>query len=307
MNQGGNAGGVQLVPLSEITIGDRHRRELGDVATLANSIDDLGLLQPIVLTPDMELVSGQRRMRAVESLGHDAIEAYVVHGLDEAAARLRAERDENTCRKDFTPTEEHALYEALLELERPKAQERINAGASAGGAAKAGRALGKVSQGQPQRSREQASAGATGKPGRYKTMEKVAEVKAVFSNPQTPDPVRSVAEHALREMDSTGRVDGGYQRVKDAERAGEAPKPSAAVSDFVNESKTVQDASYVHEFTRAFARSGDWLRFDPERVSTLIDEAEFSLLHRHLASVERYVKAVTSARRGLRLISGGEQ
>ena len=38
--------------------------------------------------------------------------------------RLRAERDENTCRKPLTPTEEHGLYEALLELERPKAKER---------------------------------------------------------------------------------------------------------------------------------------------------------------------------------------
>jgi hypothetical protein len=40
------------------------------------------------------------------------------------SGRLRAERDENICRKDFTPTEEHALDEALLELERPKAEER---------------------------------------------------------------------------------------------------------------------------------------------------------------------------------------
>lgn len=42
-----------------------------------------------------------------------------------------------------------------------------------------------------------------------------------FKAPETPEPVRAVAEQALREMDSTGRVDGSYQRGKDAERAWE--------------------------------------------------------------------------------------
>lgn len=304
MAEEGSASGM-LVPLADIKIGDRHRRDLGDVAALANSIDDVGLLQPIVLTPDLELVSGERRIRAVETLGHDAIEAFIVHGLDEASARLRAERDENTCRKAFTPTEEHAVYEALLELERPKAQERRQ---------EAGRVYGRGQIGGgnfPQpisgKSRQQAAAGATGSPNRYKTLDKVGEVKAAFSSPQTPEPIRKVAEQALAEMDSTGRVDGGYQKVKDAERAAAAPKPNPAVEEFVNESKTVQDASYVHEFMRAFARSGDWLRYDPQRVSELIDETEFALLHRHIVSAERFVKAVTSARRGLRLISGGEK
>lgn len=304
MAEADSGGGMRLVPLNEIKVGDRHRRELGDVASLANSIDDLGLLQPIVVTPHLELVSGLRRIRAVESLGHDSIEAYIVHGLDEAATRLRAERDENTCRKAFTPTEEHALYEALMELERPMAEER-----RMGNLLQGDTPSGKVSHsGMPAgRAREQAAIGASGKPGRHKTLEKVGEVKAAFSHPDTPEPVRKVAEHALREMDATGRVDGGYQKVKDAERAAIAPKPNPAVEEFVNDSKKVQDASYVHEFMRAFARSGDWLRYDPQRVSELIDDSEFSLLHRHIASAERFVKAVTSARRGLRLISGGEK
>lgn len=296
-----DSGGVHLVPLTEITVGTRYRRDLGDVAALANSIADVGLLQPIVLTPNFELVSGQRRIEAVESLGHHVIEACVVQGLDEAAARLRAERDENTCRKPFTPTEEHALYEALLRLEKSRARARQGERTDL-------LTSGKVShKSKPASARQQASEGATGKPGRYKTLEKVGEVKNSLANPETPARVREVAEHALREMDATGRVDGGYQRVKEAERAASAPRPNPAVEEFVKDSKAVQDSNYIHEFMRAFARSGDWLRYDPQRVSTLIDETELSLLHRHLASAERYVRAVTSARRGFRLISGGEQ
>jgi len=38
-----------------------------------------------------------------------------------ASDRLRAERDENQCRKDFTPSELAALGRQLEELERPKA------------------------------------------------------------------------------------------------------------------------------------------------------------------------------------------
>jgi hypothetical protein len=42
----------------------------------------------------------------------------------DAALLLQAERDENTCRKDFTPSEAVAIGKELEELERPKAAER---------------------------------------------------------------------------------------------------------------------------------------------------------------------------------------
>jgi hypothetical protein len=69
---------IRLVALKEIRIGQRHRTVFGDLAALASSIKDLGLLQPIVVTPELELISDRRRMEAVSALGRDTIEAYVV-------------------------------------------------------------------------------------------------------------------------------------------------------------------------------------------------------------------------------------
>ncbi|MGI8578426.1 MAG: ParB N-terminal domain-containing protein [Nocardioidaceae bacterium] len=110
--------------LDSIRVGKRHRYDLGDIAGLAQSMQDLGQLQPIAVTPDGSLVAGERRIAAARSLGWTQVKVHVVADLHDAAALLRAERDENTCRKALLPTEEHALYVALLAIEQPKAKER---------------------------------------------------------------------------------------------------------------------------------------------------------------------------------------
>ena len=64
------------IPISSIKIGQRHRHDLGDLAGLAASIEELGLLQPIGITGDNELVFGERRMRACRDvLGWEEIDA----------------------------------------------------------------------------------------------------------------------------------------------------------------------------------------------------------------------------------------
>jgi hypothetical protein len=54
--------------IDEITKGPRFRKELGDIASLAESIEEHGLLQPIVLTPDGTLIAGLRRIEAFRCL-----------------------------------------------------------------------------------------------------------------------------------------------------------------------------------------------------------------------------------------------
>jgi hypothetical protein len=54
---------ARKVTLSEIRIGKRYRREMGDIGKLAASMEELGLLQPIVVTPDGTLIAGERRSR----------------------------------------------------------------------------------------------------------------------------------------------------------------------------------------------------------------------------------------------------
>jgi ParB family chromosome partitioning protein len=64
--------------IADIIVGERHRKDMGDISALAASIREVGLLHPIVITPDGELIAGERRLRAVESLGCSEISATVV-------------------------------------------------------------------------------------------------------------------------------------------------------------------------------------------------------------------------------------
>ena len=41
------------VAISSITIGDRHRRRMGDLRALVNSIAEVGLLQPTGMLPNV--------------------------------------------------------------------------------------------------------------------------------------------------------------------------------------------------------------------------------------------------------------
>jgi len=91
---------------------------------LARSIDQLGLLQPIVIRPDNTLVAGARRLAACRMLGWQHVPIYVAASLDDELRLLWAERDENTCRLDFSPTEAVAIGRAIEEHEREAAKER---------------------------------------------------------------------------------------------------------------------------------------------------------------------------------------
>ena len=47
--------------IDSIAIGGRHRRDMGDIASLAASIAQLGLLHPVVVNQKGELIAGERR------------------------------------------------------------------------------------------------------------------------------------------------------------------------------------------------------------------------------------------------------
>jgi ParB family chromosome partitioning protein len=59
-------------------VGERHRRDLGDVDGLAESIEDIGLLNPITVDENGLLLAGARRLAACKRLGWKTIPANVV-------------------------------------------------------------------------------------------------------------------------------------------------------------------------------------------------------------------------------------
>lgn len=99
------------VQIRQIQIGDRHRKDMGDLDALASSIADLGLLQPIGVTEDLRLIFGERRLRACRDiLGLAEVEVRVI----DMPRIVVGENAENEVRKDFTPSERVAIAQAIF-------------------------------------------------------------------------------------------------------------------------------------------------------------------------------------------------
>lgn len=92
--------------IKEIVVGERRREDLGDVASLAKSIQKHGLLQPVVIDASMNLVAGERRLTACQFLGWDDIDVRQIGDLTTEELRL-LELEENIRRKDLTEYEKN--------------------------------------------------------------------------------------------------------------------------------------------------------------------------------------------------------
>src|SRR5258708_5640333 len=110
--------------ITDIIIGVRHRRDMGDIDALASNVREVGMLHPVVITKDGVLVAGARRIEAAKLLGWTEIPVTIVD-LDEI---VRGELAENANRKDFTPSEIDAIRRAYLPLESAAAKQRMSDG-----------------------------------------------------------------------------------------------------------------------------------------------------------------------------------
>ena len=107
------------IPIHEIKINPRRREAApGSVRELADSIAEIGLLNPITVDRGHTLIAGLHRLEAAKLLGWTEIEC-VVSSLEGLRAEL-AEIDENFVRSDLTALEfgelllrRKELYEAL--------------------------------------------------------------------------------------------------------------------------------------------------------------------------------------------------
>ena len=117
-------GGVRLIELDPATVerNPRQPREVFDdeeIAQLATSLLDVGMLQPLVVRPlegttdRYELVAGERRLRAALIAGLARVPAIV--RATEDANLLKEALVENIHRVQLNPLEEAAAYQQLLE------------------------------------------------------------------------------------------------------------------------------------------------------------------------------------------------
>ncbi len=107
-----------------IKIGIRFRQDLGDVASLAENIKEIGLLHPIVINQNRELICGLRRIEAFRALGKSEIPAHIIR-LDDI---LKGEVSENTQRKDFSWKEIIQIKKAVEPEIKKESEKRMLSG-----------------------------------------------------------------------------------------------------------------------------------------------------------------------------------
>ncbi len=187
-----------VMPIDDIVIGDRFRKDVGDLTALIASIAEVGLLHPPVITPEKTLICGYRRMQACKSQGWTEISVRIM----DIRNALAAEHDENVLRLDFTPSEKVAITEAIREhVEAEATTRRLENLKHVGDSVE--RAICPDDKANGRTDEILAKAVGTSR----KTLVKAREVvKAAQENPDNRDLVEN--------MDATGKVDGPYQEMK---------------------------------------------------------------------------------------------
>ena len=111
--------GYREIPIDAIRPNPYQPRDAFDeqaLGALADSIREVGLLQPVLVRPagdGFELIAGERRWRAAQRVGLQTIPALVRETDDNTA--LEQALVENLQRDDLNPLEEAAAYQQLIE------------------------------------------------------------------------------------------------------------------------------------------------------------------------------------------------
>jgi ParB family chromosome partitioning protein len=110
---------LQDIPISAIRPNPQQPREHFDeetLASLADSIREVGVLQPILVRErdgEYEMIAGERRWRAARRVGMQTIPA-IIRSADNATM-LQQAIVENVQREQLNPLEEAAAYQQLIE------------------------------------------------------------------------------------------------------------------------------------------------------------------------------------------------
>ncbi len=113
---------IKEVPLDQIVdpaFQPRDQLEKAGIEALANSIAELGLINPIVVKPHelgYRLIAGTRRFHAFKMLGKDTITAKIVEEGDREATLIQF--CENFHRQDLNPIQTAIMIKFLLEEQR---------------------------------------------------------------------------------------------------------------------------------------------------------------------------------------------
>lgn len=232
---------MTTVAVDSIWVGERDRKP-GDVSDLMESMTEVGLLHPIVVTPDNHLVAGGRRLEAARRLGWTEIDVTVIASLADAELALRAEMDENTCRRDLSPAEAERARKRRVKALATLAEKRV--GGRGKKATETGTNLEPVSH---NRKTKNVAAQGTGYSG--STLDKVTAVREIAEDETQPEPLREVAREAMAELEQPkAKVEPIHQRMI---RAAKADNPIAAAKAEVAKQPAIVAGKAIDRFRLA--------------------------------------------------------
>ena len=100
--------GSEILPLTDVKLGERARTDYGEIEDFANNIVDYGLIQPVVINQENRVVAGGRRFTAHHWIANNRPEVGLAHiavvrreALDEASLK-QLELYENDQRLNFS-------------------------------------------------------------------------------------------------------------------------------------------------------------------------------------------------------------
>jgi ParB family transcriptional regulator, chromosome partitioning protein len=286
-----------VVPINDIDAGERDRLDMGDLAGLAASIRSVGLLHPVVITADWQLVAGDRRLAAVRELGWREVPVTIVD-LTSAGDVLKAEIDENTCRKDLTPDEASKVRQrrarVLAQDARRRQGERVDLQHSPN-------LGGSCDSNTDSRTAKMAALG-TGYSG--STLDKVDGIREIAERGvirlgdreiPAPEPVRDVARAAMADLQRPGTpVDRVHRAVAEAIERHVEP-----------DAQTLQ-ARQLRAWREALHGVKAWREFDLDALPDLLSDQDWDRATEIVDDVAQQVDRFRSVRpTKLRVADGG--
>lgn len=115
---------MRFVPVSQL-IPDTQNLDLfrdiegEDFEQLKCSIQELGLIQPIIVTPELRVICGRQRLRAAKAIGLESV-PVVVRWIGEQEKRAAMAIEENIRRRQLQPSEMARAIKKLIELKQQK-------------------------------------------------------------------------------------------------------------------------------------------------------------------------------------------
>ena len=94
---------MEMMPISDITVNNKYLRVNTDVDTLVESIENIGLINPLIINAKSQLIAGGRRYSALKKMGRSEVPFIMVDEGDLKEELISI--DENLVRKNLTDLE----------------------------------------------------------------------------------------------------------------------------------------------------------------------------------------------------------